>query len=282
MTTPDWEPIMKMSNGIITNKGGRTCHAAIVARELQINAIVGTGNATEKLFDDDKVTLSCIEGEGIVYKGCLNFKKEEHKIDLNKKIPIKLMLNVGSPDLSFSASLLPNKGVGLARLEFIITNYIKIHPNALCDYPNIREDIRDKIYNIIGSHDNGKWYFIKRLARGISQIASAFYPNNVIVRLSDFKSNEYKNLIGGELYEPDEENPMIGWRGASRYYSLEYKKAFELECKAIKYARSIMKMDNITVMIPFCRTPNECQKVINTMKKYGLERGVNGFDRRGF
>ena len=193
-----------------------------------------------------------------------------------EKPPVKIMLNVGSPDSAFSASLLPNSGIGLARLEFIITNYVQIHPNALCDYPNIRDDIKEKINNIIGNHDNGKWYFIKKLARGISQIASAFYPNDVIVRLSDFKSNEYKNLIGGELYEPDEENPMIGWRGASRYYSEEYKKGFELECEAIKYARNIMKLENIIVMIPFCRTPYECEKVIETMKKYGLERGKDG------
>jgi pyruvate, water dikinase len=276
MTTPDWEPIMKISNGIVTNKGGRTCHAAIVARELQINAIVGTGNATNILNDDQEVTLSCVNGAGIIYKNKLEYTKEEHIIDTTKELSIKLMLNVGSPDSSFSASLLPNKGVGLARMEFIITNYIKIHPNALCDYPNIRDDIKDKIYNIIGNHDNGKWYFIKRLARGISQIASAFYPKNVIVRLSDFKSNEYRNLIGGELYEPNEENPMIGWRGASRYYSKEYQRGFELECEAIKYARNIMMMDNIIVMIPFCRTPEECIKVINTMKQYGLERDKDG------
>ena len=185
------------------------------------------------------------------------------------------MLNVGSPEIAFSASLVPNKGVGLARLEFIINNYIKIHPLALLDYPNIRDDIRIKIKNIIGKHDDGKWYFIKRLARGMAKIASAFYPNNIIVRLSDFKSNEYKNLIGGELYEPLEENPMIGWRGASRYYSIEYKKAFELECLAIQYARQNMNMDNIIVMIPFCRTPDECKNVLETMKEFGLERGVD-------
>jgi len=276
ITTPDWEPIMKISNGIVTNKGGRTCHAAIVARELQINAIVGTGDATKVLNNNQDVTLSCIEGEGIIYKDKIDFEREEYIIDTSQKLPVKLMLNVGSPDSAFSASLLPNKGVGLARLEFIITNYIKIHPIALCNYPNIREDIKNKIYNIIGNHDNGKWYFIKRLARGISQIASAFYPNDVIVRLSDFKSNEYKNLIGGELYEPNEENPMIGWRGASRYYSEKYKKGFELECEAIKYARNIMKMDNIIVMIPFCRTPEECERVTTIMSNYGLKRGENG------
>ena len=276
MTTPDWEPLMKKSSGIITDKGGRTCHAAIVARELQINAIVGTSNGSSLLLDKSEITMSCAEGEiGKIYEGKLDYSIKEFKIDTTKKLPINLMLNVGSPEIAFSASLVPNKGVGLARLEFIINNYIKIHPLALLDYPNIRDDIRIKIKNIIGKHDDGKWYFIKRLARGMAKIASAFYPNNIIVRLSDFKSNEYKNLIGGELYEPLEENPMIGWRGASRYYSIEYKKAFELECLAIQYARQNMNMDNIIVMIPFCRTPDECKNVLETMKEFGLERGVN-------
>ena len=238
MTTPDWEPIMKISGGIITDKGGRTCHAAIVARELGINAIVGTSNASKILNNDKEVTLCCSEGEkGIVYDRKLNFEIQKIDVDFNKKLPIKLMLNVGSPEMAFSASQLPNQGVGLARLEFIINNYIKIHPLALLDYPNIRTDIKEKISNIIGVEQDGRCYFIDKLARGISKIASAFYPNNVIVRLSDFKSNEYKNLIGGELYEPKEENPMIGWRGASRYYSNEYSRAFALECLAIKYVR---------------------------------------------
>ena len=277
MTTPDWEPIMKKSSGIITDKGGRTCHAAIVAREIGINAIVGTSNGSTKILDDSEVTMNCAEGEtGKIYEGKLDFEIEEYEINTNKKLPVTLMLNVASPEVAFSASLLPNKGVGLARLEFIINNYVQIHPLALLDYPNVREDVRLKIKNIIGDHDDGKWYFIKRLARGIAKIASAFYPNNIIVRLSDFKSNEYKNLVGGELYEPEEENPMLGWRGASRYYSEEYKKGFELECIAIKYARETMDMDNIIVMIPFCRTPEECKKVLDIMKLYGLERGVNG------
>lgn len=277
MTTPDWEPLMKISSGIITNKGGRTCHAAIVARELGLNAVVGTSNGTEILNNIDLVTISCAEGEEAkVYKGKLEWIIESIELDSKLKLPIGLMLNVGNPENSFTASKIPNSGVGLARLEFIISNYIKIHPLALCNYPNVRNDIREKIYNIIGSHDNGKWYFIKRLARGISKIASSFYPNQVIVRLSDFKSNEYKNLIGGDLYEPDEENPMIGWRGASRYYSSEYEKGFELECEAIKYAREEMKMTNVIVMIPFCRTPYECEMVLNKMKLYGLERGING------
>jgi pyruvate,water dikinase len=274
MTTPDWEPLMKISSGIITNKGGRTCHAAIVARELGLNAVVGTSNSTILLKDVNEITISCADGEeGKVYDGTLKFHVDKILVDDNIKLPIKLMLNVGNPESSFINSQIPNSGVGLARLEFIISNYIQIHPLALCNYPKIRQDIRDKIYEVIGDHDNGKWYFIKRLARGISKIASAFYPNDVIVRLSDFKSNEYKNLIGGELYEPNEENPMIGWRGASRYYSPEYEKAFELECEAIKYARDEMKMDNVIVMIPFCRTPTECKLVLEKMESCGLKRG---------
>ena len=276
MTTPDWEPIMKISSGIITNKGGRTCHAAIVARELGLNAVVGVGNATIVLKDVESVTISCAEGEsGFVYEGILPFHVDKFSMDNDLKLPVKLMLNVGNPECSFENSLIPNSGVGLARLEFIVSNYIKIHPMALYNYPNVREDIRKQIYNIIGDYDSGKWYFIKRLAKGIAKIASSFYPNDVIVRLSDFKSNEYRNMIGGELYEPNEENPMIGWRGASRYYSDDYKDAFELECEAIKYARDVMKMTNVVVMIPFCRTPAECRLVIDTMAAHGLIRGEN-------
>ena len=276
MTTPDWEPIMKKSAGIITNKGGRTCHAAIVAREMGLNAVVGTSNCTEILKYIKDVTIFCADGEeGIVYKNKLKFHID-HMVMENKELPVKLMLNVGNPETSFANSLLPNVGVGLARLEFIINNYIKIHPNALLDYPNVPSDIKDKIYQKLGDHDNGEWFFIKRLARGISKIASAFYPNDVIVRFSDFKSNEYKNLIGGDFYEPTEENPMIGWRGASRYYSKEYEKAFELECQAIQYARNTMKMSNVIVMIPFCRTVEECKLVLQQMEKYGLKRGKDG------
>lgn len=276
MTTPDWEPIMKISSGIITNKGGRTCHAAIVARELGLNAVVGVGNATAKLETTDTVTISCAEGEtGFVYDGILPFHVDKLAVSANMKLPVKLMLNVGNPECSFENSLIPNCGVGLARLEFIVSNYIKIHPMALYNYPNIRDDIREKVYQVIGNYDSGKWYFIKRLAKGIAKIASSFYPNDVIVRLSDFKSNEYRNLIGGELYEPNEENPMIGWRGASRYYSADYKDAFKLECEAIKYARDVMKMTNVVVMIPFCRTPAECKLVIESMASHGLVRGEN-------
>ena len=277
MTTPDWEPIMKISSGIITNKGGRTCHAAIVARELNLNAVVGVGDATKSLQDVEHVTISCAEGEtGFVYDGLLPFHVDKLAVSSDMKLPVKLMLNVGNPECSFENSLIPNSGVGLARLEFIVSNYIKIHPLALYNYPNVSNEVREQIYNIIGNHDNGKWYYIKRLAKGIAKIASSFYPNDVIVRLSDFKSNEYRNMIGGELYEPNEENPMIGWRGASRYYSNDYKAAFALECEAIKYARDVMKMTNVVVMIPFCRTPDECKLVIETMASHGLIRGENG------
>lgn len=276
MTTPDWEPIMKIASGIITNKGGRTCHAAIVARELGLTAVVGTGNATTVLQNVETATISCDSGEtGYIYNGILKHQVEDIEVSNNLVLPVKLMLNVGNPESSFHSSILPNSGVGLARIEFIINNYIKIHPLALYNYNKLPEMVAKKVNSIIGNCD-GKTYFKQHLARGISKIASAFYPNEVIVRLSDFKSNEYKNLIGGELYEPNEENPMIGWRGASRYYSEEYEVAFGLECQAIKYARENMGMTNVIVMIPFCRSPDECRKVLETMSKYGLTRGENG------
>ena len=276
MTTPDWEPIMKIAAGIITNKGGRTCHAAIVARELGLNAVVGTGDATVLLQNVNDATISCVDGEnGHVYSGILNYRIDKINVSNNLQLPVKLMLNVGNPESSFVNSLIPNSGVGLARVEFIINNYIKIHPSALYNYPNVRDDVRDKICKIIGDND-GKVHFVQNLAMGVAKIASAFYPKDVIVRLSDFKSNEYKNLIGGELYEPNEENPMIGWRGASRYYSADYENAFEIECAAIKYARETMGMSNIIIMIPFCRTPTECEKVLQKMAQNGLTRGDNG------
>ena len=275
MTTPDWEPIMKISSGIITNKGGRTCHAAIIARELGINAIVGVGSQADKLTNEDCVTISCAEGEtGIVYEGILPFRIDTLLISSTLKLPVKMMLNIGNPECSFEHSLIPNSGVGLVRLEFIVNNSIRIHPLALHHYPHIREDIREKIHAIIGE-TTGQAYYTQNLSSGLAKIASSFYPNDVIVRLSDFKSNEYRNLIGGELYEPHEENPMIGWRGASRYYSEGYKPAFQLECEAIRYARDVMKMTNIIVMIPFCRTPEECKMVLDTMASYGLVRGDN-------
>jgi len=277
MTTPDWEPLMKISSGIITNKGGRTCHAAIVARELGLNAVVGCGNATDILNIYNDVTISCAEGEtGFVYKNKLEYKVEKLSFNKELKLPVKMMLNIGNPECAFEHSRIPNSGVGLARLEFIVSNYIKIHPLALYNYPNVEENVRKEIYNVIGNYNSGRWYYIKRLAKGIGKIASAFYPNDVIVRLSDFKSNEYRNMIGGNLYEPEEENPMIGWRGASRYYSDEYKEAFRLECEAIQYVRDEMKMTNVVLMIPFCRTPTECELVINKLESHGLKRGENG------
>jgi pyruvate, water dikinase len=278
MTTPDWEPIMKKSAGIITNKGGKTCHAAIIARELNVNAIVGTINGTEQLNDDEIITMVCSKGEtGLIYKGELRYEIEKFTINNQKKSVTDIMLNIGAPDMAFRSSLYPNSGVGLTRMEFIINNYIQIHPRALLNYPNVSKTIKSKMLPLLHKMD-GKNYFIKTLARGIGKIASAFYPRKIIVRLSDFKSNEYKHLIGGEEYEPDEENPMLGWRGASRYYSSDYQEAFKLECQGIKYAREKMGMSNIIVMIPFCRTPDECEKVVNMMKDEGLERGINGLE----
>ena len=276
ITTPDWEPIMKISSGIITNKGGRTCHAAIVAREMGLNAVVGTMNCTTVLKSVDSATIYCAGGEeGVIYNGELKYHVDKMQVDLSRKLPIKMMMNVGNPESCFLSSMLPHEGIGLVRLEFIISNFIKIHPTALIDYPEINDTLKGEIDNIINGCDP-KQYYILELARGIAKIASAYAPHDVIVRFSDFKSNEYRNLIGGDSYEPDEENPMIGWRGASRYYSSKFEAAFELECKAIKYIRNVMKMTNVVVMIPFCRTVDECKLVLKTMAKYGLVRGENG------
>ena len=275
-TSPDYEPIMKIASAIITNRGGRTCHAAIISREMGLNAIVGCGNATDMLKDNEIITISCAEGEeGNIYEGELKYHIEEMTLDKDLVLPVKLMLNIGNPESCFANSLLPNSGVGLLRGEFIISNYIKIHPSALCDYPNIRCDIKEQIYQIIGN-SNGKEYFIEQLSQGIGKIASAFYPNNVILRLSDFKSNEYRDLIGGELYEPIEENPLLGIRGAIRYYLKEYEQSFALECEAIKRVINDMKMDNLIIMIPFCRTTDECKLVIEKLGSNGLVRGQNG------
>ena len=282
-TTPDWEPIMKKSSGIVTNKGGRTCHAAIIARELKINALVGLGNATEILKDGMDITIDNSRGEvGYLYQGIINYIKEEASISKDTKLPTNMMFNVGNPDNSFAASMIPNSGVGLARLEFIISNHIKIHPMAIVNYYNLKNSNNVKYQKIASSIDmiigdmTPEDYFVTTLARDISKIACAFHPHDVIVRLSDFKSNEYKNLLGGEIYEPDEENPMIGWRGASRYYDSKYLNAFRLECLAIKYAREMKGMDNVVVMIPFCRTPEECGKVNNLMTQFGIPRGRKG------
>ena len=276
ITTPDWEPIMKLSSGIITNKGGRTCHAAIVAREMGLNAVVGTNNCTKVLQTIKSATIYCAGGEkGIIYEDKLPYHTNKIKVDLSKPLPVKLMMNVGNPESCFQSSLLPHSGIGLVRLEFIISNYIKIHPNALLNYSSLNKTIQSEIDKVIGSQDHIQ-YYITELSRGIAKIASSYFPHDVVVRFSDFKSNEYRNLIGGDIYEPLEENPMIGWRGASRYYSKEFSKAFELECKAIKYVRDTMKINNVIVMIPFCRTVDECKLVIETMKNHDLVRGENG------
>lgn len=275
MTDPNWEPIMKKASAIVTNKGGRTCHAAIVARELGVPAIVGCGNATEILLEGQEITVSCAEGEqGFVYSGIIKFEQEHYDLRDLPVIKTPVLLNVASPSQCFQFSHLPAKGVGLAREEFIINNYIQIHPLALLNHLQLNDEVLSKeIESRIAGFENEEDFFTKKLSYGIAKIASAFYPNKVIVRFSDFKSNEYFNLVGGNHFEPNEENPMIGWRGASRYYSHEYKAAFGLECKSIKLVREEMGLDNVVVMIPFCRTPEELQKVLDVMDEYGLKRG---------
>ena len=280
MTDPDWEPIMKKASAIITNRGGRTCHAAIVAREMGLPAIVGTMNATEILKNNQKVTVSCGEGDvGFVYDGFIDYEKIETNLGDLPEISTPIMLNVASPEIAFKFSNLPNAGVGLAREEFIINNYIKAHPMALLKHKEIGdEELSKQINSIIKGYVDEETFFVKKLSYGIARIAAAFYPNKVIVRLSDFKSNEYKNLLGGSYFEPDEENPMIGWRGASRYYSDKYKEAFGMEIKAIKRVREKMGFDNVVVMIPFCRTVDELLKVYKVMESYGLKRGEKGLE----
>ncbi len=280
MTDPDWEPIMKKASAIITNKGGRTCHAAIVAREMGLPAIVGCFNATEILKEKQMVTVSCAEGDaGFVYDGYVEFHKTETSLEDLPKVKTPIMLNVASPDIAFKFAHLPNAGVGLAREEFIINNYIRVHPMALLKHNELNDkNLSEQIRKITLGYDSEETFFIKRLSYGIARIASSFYPNKVIVRLSDFKSNEYYNLLGGSYFEPIEENPMIGWRGASRYYSEAYEPAFGMEIKAIKRVREKMGLKNVVVMIPFCRTVGELLKVYETMEKYGLKRGENGLE----
>ena len=280
MTDPDWEPIMKKASAIITNKGGRTCHAAIVAREMGLPAIVGCRNATDILKAGQKVTVSCSEGDnGFVYEGLIDYEKIETDLENLPKVSTPIMLNVASPDIAFKFSYLPNSGVGLAREEFIINNYIKVHPMALLKHKEIGDaKLSEEIHKITSGYDSEETFFVKKLSYGIARIASAFYPNKVIVRLSDFKSNEYKNLLGGIHFEPTEENPMIGWRGASRYYSPDYKEAFGMEIKAIKRVREKMGLTNVVVMIPFCRTVGELLKVYEVMEEYGLKRGEGGLE----
>ena len=273
ITNPDWEPVMKRASAIVTNRGGRTCHAAIVARELGVVAIVGCENATDILLDEQLITISCAEGEkGFVYDGKCKYNIDEIDLESLPKVNTKIMFNLASPGLAFKFAQLPNSGVGLVREEFIINNYIKVHPMALLHPERIDLETSNEITKLSIGYEDPVEYYINKLAFGIGRIGAAFYPNDVIVRFSDFKSNEYKNLLGGKFFEPTEANPMIGWRGAARYYSKEFKESFGLECKAIKKVRDEMKLNNIIVMIPFCRTPEEFNNVLEVMKEYGLDR----------
>jgi len=278
MTDPDWEPIMKIASAIVTNRGGRTCHAAIVSRELGIPCVVGTGNATTRLTQGEEVTVDCSEGSvGTIYRGLLPFEVQETDLGALPRPRTKIMMNLASPEQAFEKSFIPNEGVGLAREEFIINSYIKIHPLALLNYENLPDEILKRaIADMTSGYADKAEYFVDKLAEGVGMLAAAFYPKSVIVRLSDFKSNEYANLIGGKLFEPSEENPMIGWRGASRYYSEGYRDAFGLECRAMKKIREEMGLTNVEIMIPFPRTVEEAGKVIETMAGYGLRQGENG------
>jgi pyruvate, water dikinase len=276
MTDPDWEPIMKRASAIVTNRGGRTCHAAIIARELGIPAVVGTGGATRELTDGTEVTVSCAEGDtGLVYDGLLQYTVESTELDTMPEIGVKIMMNVGTPDQAFAFSRLPNAGIGLARLEFIINRQIGIHPKALLELDQLDEPLRAQVANTVAGYPSPRDYFVTRVAEGVATLAAAFAPKPVIVRMSDFKSNEYANLVGGELYEPHEENPMIGYRGASRYLSANFADCFAMECEALSYVRDQMGLTNVKIMIPFVRTLSEAQGVINLLAEHGLERGKN-------
>ena len=279
MTDPDWEPIMKRAAAIVTNRGGRTCHAAIIARELGIPAVVGTGSATSELQDGQRVTVSCAEGDtGYVYAGLLDFAVEETEQDSMPEIGVKIMMNVGTPDQAFAFSRLPNAGVGLARLEFIINNQIGIHPKALLEFAQLDEPLRSQIGDTIAAYETPRDFFVRRVAEGVATIAAAFAPHPVIVRMSDFKSNEYASLLGGDRYEPHEENPMIGFRGASRYLSPDFADCFAMECEALRYVRDTMGLTNVKIMIPFVRTLAEGEGVVRLLAENGLRRGENGLE----
>jgi pyruvate,water dikinase len=280
MTDPDWEPIMKIAAAIVTNKGGRTCHAAIVSRELGVPCIVGTGKGTEALRKAKEATVSCAEGEiGNVYDGVLKYEVQRVNLQNLQRPKTKIMMNVGNPDNAFDVANIPNDGVGLARLEFIINQYVRIHPMALVQFEKVTDKkVRKEIEAITKGYENRTDFFVDKLAQGIAKIAAAFYPNDVITRMSDFKSNEYANLIGGKYFEPVEENPMIGWRGASRYYDDKYRDGFALECKAMKKVRNEMGLTNVKPMIPFCRTVEEGKRVIEVMRDNGIVQGENGLE----
>ena len=277
MTDPDWEPVMKRASAIVTNRGGRTCHAAIIARELGIPAVVGCGDATEAIKDGVDVTVSCAEGdEGFVYEGNLEFEQIQIELDSLPDIPVKIMMNVGNPDRAFDFANIPNRGVGLARLEFIINRMIGVHPQALLDYANLDSDTRAAVDEQMAGYEDPVGFFIDKLAEGVAMIAAAFAPEPVIVRMSDFKSNEYANLIGGRNYEPEEENPMLGFRGAARYVSESFRPCFDLECEALKRVRNEMGLTNVQIMIPFVRTVQQAKDVIDVMAENGLQRGKDG------
>ena len=277
MTDPNWEPVMKKAAAIVTNRGGRTCHAAIIARELGIPAVVGCGHATEVLKDDMLVTVSCAQGDtGLIYDGLLETEVTEVQRGTMPEVPTKIMMNVGNPTLAFDFSQVPNQGVGLARLEFIINNNIGVHPRAVLEYPNIDADLKKAVESVARGHVSPRAFYVDKLAEGVATIAAAFYPKPVIVRLSDFKSNEYKKLIGGSRYEPDEENPMLGFRGASRYVSPDFAQSFEMECVALKRVREQMGLDNVEIMVPFVRTLGEAKGVIDLLARHGLKRGDHG------
>lgn len=277
MTDPDWEPVMKKASAIVTNRGGRTCHAAIIARELGIPAVVGCGDATNSLQTGDKVTVSCAEGDtGFIYSDILDYSVQTSQIDSMPKLPVKVMMNVGNPDRAFDFARLPNDGVGLARLEFIINRMIGIHPKALLNFDQQPDEVKDEINDLMAGYASPTEFYIEKLVEGIATIGAAFYPKRVIVRMSDFKSNEYFNLVGGYQYEPDEENPMLGFRGASRYVSVSFRDCFALECEAIKRVRNKMGLTNVEIMIPFVRTLDEGRKVIELLSKEGLVKGENG------
>jgi len=268
---------MKRASAIITNRGGRTCHAAIIARELGVPAIVGCGNATDVLKDGMEVTASCAEGDtGFIYEGLLDFEVQKNTIDAMPKLPFKIMMNVGNPDRAFDFATLPNEGIGLARLEFIINRMIGVHPKALLNYDTLPRDIKQSVDQRCAGYASPVDFYVEKLTEGIATLAAAFYPKKVIVRMSDFKSNEYANLIGGKLYEPEEENPMLGFRGASRYVSDNFRDCFDLEVRALKKVRDVMGLTNVEIMIPFVRTTGEAKRVIELLAEKGLKRGENG------
>ncbi|GIU24148.1 MULTISPECIES: phosphoenolpyruvate synthase [unclassified Shewanella] len=277
MTDPDWEPIMKRASAIVTNRGGRTCHAAIIARELGVPAVVGCGDVTERIQNGQEVTVSCAEGDtGYIYSGLQDFEVISSRVDSMPELPMKIMMNVGNPDRAFDFARLPNEGVGLARLEFIINRMIGIHPKALLEFNDQTAELQQEIHEMIAGYESPVEFYVERLVEGIATIASAFHPKKVIVRMSDFKSNEYANLVGGDRYEPEEENPMLGFRGASRYISESFRDCFALECEAIKRVRNEMGLKNVEIMIPFVRTLSEAEQVIELLKEQGLERGKDG------